>query len=141
MAKDHKKNSGWRMQTLEQLENDIWPKIRDSTFLVATCHALRKKPIIDFDIEDLRVMISQNFGIPFLIPVAIDKLEADLFVEGNFYPGDLFSAILEIDPIYWIGEDESIQRITEIADQNKEKLKNEFESLHFKYIDWLQLMD
>ena len=66
-----------RKQNLDQLENFEWgPPTFDSS-LVRTCHRLRQMPIGEFSVEDLRIMIGQNIGLMFLVPLALEKLADD----------------------------------------------------------------
>ena len=89
-------------KTLEQLERDIWDDTdSDISNLVQTCHALRKKPLKDFEIEDLRIMIGQRISLELLIPVALVELTKNLNAEGDMYPGDLLSSVLTSDKDYW----------------------------------------
>ena len=88
-------------KTIEQLENDIWKIQNDSTRLIQRCHELRKKPLNEFDIEDLRIMVGQNIGLKFLIPICIEKLQANLFAEGDFYEGDLLQSVFNVDEKFW----------------------------------------
>ena len=46
-------------------------------------------------------MISQKFGLQFLIPLALEKLQDDIFIEADFYYSDLLSNILAIDTSFW----------------------------------------
>jgi CDI immunity proteins len=87
------------MPTLEQLENDIWDDRDLPTTLIRRCHALRKKPIEEFTIEDLRTLLGQNIGLKHLMPIALAVLDREPLAEGDFYPGDLLSAILR--PANW----------------------------------------
>lgn len=93
----------WRFTTIELLEKDIWPNPvgEDATNLVKKCYALRKKVLNEFTVEDLRIMIGQNIGLDYLIPLAIEVLSADLFAEGDFYEGDLLNAVLTVRPGFW----------------------------------------
>ncbi len=59
-------------QTLEQLENEVWGEPEYHSHLVLTCHSLRKKPIDQFTVEDLRIMIGQNFGTKYSMPQALN---------------------------------------------------------------------
>ena len=54
--------------TIEKLESD-YRGDSDEYYsgLVKTCHTLRKKPLKDFTVEDLRIMIGQNIGLKYLI--------------------------------------------------------------------------
>ena len=92
-----------RDQSLEQLEDARWGAAPpDATHLIATAHELRRKPIGLLDAEDLRLLLSQREGVPFLVPLAIELLERDPLTEGDFYPGDLLSVVLRrVPPEYW----------------------------------------
>ena len=44
-------------------------------------------------------MIGQKFGLDYLIPIAVEKIQKDIFIEADFYEGDLLENILKIDKI------------------------------------------
>jgi CDI immunity proteins len=87
-------------RTLEQLEDEDWGEPEYDSNLVQTIHKLRRKPIGEFTIEDLRVMLGQKVGMEQFIPLALDRLEADPFASGDFYPGDLLGAVMAIPREY-----------------------------------------
>jgi CDI immunity proteins len=91
-----------RRQTLDQLEGvrSGMPEVGD-TSLVRRCLALRKVPIGEFGVEDLRLMIGQREGLLFLIPLALERLAVDPLVEGNLDPGDLLCAVLRAGAEFW----------------------------------------
>ena len=91
-----------RNNTLEELENDNWGTAPEtSTRLVTTIHELRKKPLKDFTVEDLRITIGQSFSLEFLIPLAIEELKQNILSEGHFYEGDLLQSVLSSDVNFW----------------------------------------
>src|SRR5438552_1638945 len=59
-----------------------------------------------FSVEDLRIMIGQRIGLPWLVPVALEVLEQDPLAEGDFYPGDLLGRVLSVGRDFWSGERE-----------------------------------
>jgi hypothetical protein len=59
-----------------------------------TVHALRDVPLPDLTVEDIRVLLSQREGVDVLTPVALDILDSNPLAEGDFYPGDLLTALL-----------------------------------------------
>jgi hypothetical protein len=79
--------------TLDQLEGVVWGEPTFDSYLVTTCHRLRSKPINEFSVEDLRIMIGQRIGLPHLIPLAVAALERDPLAEGDFHPGDLLASV------------------------------------------------
>ncbi len=91
-----------RNKSLQELDGHDWG---DGGFfpshLVLTCHALRRKPLRDFTIEDLRIMIGQNFSLDYLVPLAIEHLQHDPFAAGDFYEGDLLASVLKVKSSFW----------------------------------------
>ena len=81
-------------RSLEELEGLDWGAPTYDSYLVTTCHALRKKPLREFGVEDLRIMIGQNIGLPFLLPLALEVLKKEPLAAGDYYDGDLLAAVL-----------------------------------------------
>lgn len=92
----------WKQKSLEALEKVIvsQPQNEESS-LIKTCNQLRKKPIQEFTIEDLRLMIGQEIGLEFLIPLAIEKLTLDILAEGDYYEGDLLKSVINVHSTFW----------------------------------------
>jgi hypothetical protein len=89
-------------QSLEQIEGKPWgDPPAHATRLVATVHRLRRVPIDHLDTEGLRLLIGQQEGLDVLVPLAIERLEADPLAEGDYYPGDLLAAVLSVPTEYW----------------------------------------
>jgi hypothetical protein len=103
-----------RLKTLAELEGVATDAPPYDSYVMGTCHRLRKKPIGEFSVEDLRIMIGQNIGLFFLVPLALDILEPDPLVEGDFYPGDLLCALLRADPGYWERHSDQQARLGQI---------------------------
>lgn len=92
----------WQQKTLENLENKNWGEPDEApTGLVKRCLQLRRKIVDTFTIEDLRCMIGQEIGLPYLIPLAIEHLKENLFAEGDLYEGDLLQMVLKVDTTFW----------------------------------------
>lgn len=64
--------------------------------MVSECHRLRKIPLRDFTTENIRIMLSQNIGIKYLLPLALEKLEIDFLDVGDYFSGDLLSSVLRL---------------------------------------------
>ena len=88
-------------KTLEELEGESWGEPPYNSHLVTTCHRLRKVPLAQFTIEDLRIMIGQSFGVKYLLPMALDALKSEPLIQGDYYPGDLLSAVLNLKQEVW----------------------------------------
>jgi len=96
-----KLENNWRSKTLEALEKKKWQPADFDSFLVKRTHELRKKALNDFTIEDLRIMIGQQIGLDYLVPLALEVLKGNPFAEGDFYEGDLLQNVLKIESWFW----------------------------------------
>ncbi|MFC7842663.1 contact-dependent growth inhibition system immunity protein [Streptomyces sp. NPDC057382] len=91
-----------RASSLEALEGHQWPTPPPhATRLVATTHALRRRPIGELTVENLRLLIGQNVGLRHLLPLALEVLRDNPMAEGDLYEGDLLSAVLTRDQVVW----------------------------------------
>lgn len=115
--------NNWKQKTLEELENEVWSDERkEETYLIRTCAQLRKKRLVDFTTEDLRIMIGQTIGLPYLIPLALDVLYSNVLAAGDFYEGDLLVAVLKSDETYWQHEKKQWQRVIVLIEKNRNML-------------------
>jgi hypothetical protein len=87
--------------SLEQLEHSTWTDTDLLTGLIKNCHEYRKLPIRDLSVGQIRTLISQDIGVHFLLPKAMNLLTQNALTEGDFYPGDLLSAVLSLDHQVW----------------------------------------
>lgn len=102
--------------SLEQIENDPWGDApTGATRVVVTTHALRRVPLAALTVEDLRLLIGQHTALTVLVPLALDSLEKDPLIEGDLYPGDLLSAVLQVPADYWTGHDRESTRMRAVA--------------------------
>lgn len=108
------------MASLQQLESKDWGDPDTApTALIKRCIQLTKISVTDFSIEDLRVMIGQGFGLIYLIPLAIEKLQENILAEGDLFPGDLLSSMLKVDKSFW---DENKQLLISVQILAKDNL-------------------
>lgn len=112
--------------SIEQLENKIYPVVTDSTGLVLKITSLRKKPIADFSIEDMRICISQNESLVYLIPLAINQLTKDILAEGDFYEGDLLMAVIKSEKAFWAENKKLWQDIISLCEKSKNVIESSF---------------
>jgi hypothetical protein len=88
--------------SLDALDPPPWDSPpTDATTLIRRCHNLRRKPISEFTVEDLRLMIGQRIALAHLVPLALAHLDIDPLAEGDFYPGDLLTVVLHVQPSFW----------------------------------------
>jgi len=88
-------------KTLTELEKDDWGDSKSDSYIEQNCYSLRKKKIREFDVEDLRIMINQDIGLPYLLPKALQMLEEDPLAEGMHYKGDLLCSVLRVNSEFY----------------------------------------
>jgi hypothetical protein len=88
-------------KSLEELDGEDWGEPAYDSYVVRTCHALRRKPIGDLTTEEIRLAINQNIGLQWLLPLAIENLRKDPFISGDFFEGDLLKVTLSVPGPVW----------------------------------------
>ena len=96
-----KLQDNWQYKTLENLEKEVWEEPDFLSHVVKRANELRKIPLDQFKTEDIRLMIGQEIGLKYLVPLAIEVLKVDLFAEGDYYEGDLLQMVLKIPNDFW----------------------------------------
>ncbi|MGW0925157.1 contact-dependent growth inhibition system immunity protein [Streptomyces sp. NPDC002755] len=91
-----------RDRSLGELERDSWLATSGGeTRLMATVRELRRKPIGSLTVEDMRLLIRQEVGLAYLLPLAIEVLRTNPRAEGDMYEGDLLAAVLTRSAELW----------------------------------------
>lgn len=103
-----------RRKTLEEIENQTWNDMSFKSSLVTQVDNLSKVPIQDLTAGNLRLLIGQNIGLNALIPIALELLEDNIFLDSELFAGDLLNAVKSIDKDFW---------------SNNNSLKKDFEKL------------
>lgn len=113
-----------RSKTIEELEGIKWPSpTTDASNLISECHRLRKLPLETLSIENLRILLGQEIGIKYLVPIAIEHLERDPWVEGRYFEGDLLLNVLRIGSDYWCNHQDQFLRFSDVMDALKNRMK------------------
>jgi hypothetical protein len=102
-------------KSLQDLEHADWGEPTYHSHLVTTIHRLQHLPLRQFSVEDLRIMIGQNIGLQYLVPLAIEHLRRDPLAQGDFYPGDLLTMVRGADAEFWRNHPEWHKEVEEIA--------------------------
>jgi hypothetical protein len=125
-------------RTLEQLEGQVWPAPDIDTHLVLECHRLRKVPLNQFSVENLRIMIGQQVGLEHLLTIALEKLQVDPWLEGDYYPGDLLHAVVRVELEFWVRNEELRGRLDGIISELKSELESRRKLLEEKILPMWQ---
>ncbi|WP_337100130.1 contact-dependent growth inhibition system immunity protein [Paenibacillus sp. YIM B09110] len=110
-------------RTLEDLEGEVWGEADFKSSLVLKSHALRKKPINSLTNEDLRLLISQDLGLTYVISIAIERLSMNPFNSGDLFVGDLLATILKLNKKFLSDNPEIATEIDLIVKNAKEIIK------------------
>jgi hypothetical protein len=129
-----KLEANYRQKSIERLEKNTWPALPadEGSYLIKTCNALRKKPLHDFNTEDLRIMIGQEIGVYFLMPIVLEVLQENLFAEGDMYEGDLLKNVLNLNTKFWDDNKNYWFEMNELIKNRRQEIKEmKFDSSKF----------
>ena len=72
--------ASWRHSTIEELETQNFGNLDEApTGMIKRCLELCKVPLDQFSIEDLRLMVGQEFSPRYPIPLVIGYLRTDFY--------------------------------------------------------------
>lgn len=110
--------------TIENLEKKDFGNPNEApTNMVKRCLELCKVPLDKFTVEDLRLMIGQDFSLQYLIPLAIEHLQKDIFAEGDYYPGDLLNNVLSVETKFWTANRDLWAVVNELIKSKREDIE------------------
>lgn len=112
----------YKDNTLEEIDGKRWGEPEYTSSLVLNCYRLRRVPLKDFSVGDLRLMIGQGINLEYLVPLALEYLESDPLIEGSFYQGDLLNSVLGISREFWQRNPQLHRMTSEIAGKAKTRL-------------------
>lgn len=114
-----------RQRTLAEL--DRWEDTGiDEQHLSLLMRELRhagNTPLSELTIADLATLVSQKVGLPHVVPIALDRLEVDLFPDGRYYIGDLLEFVLRLDRTFWDTYPQYYDRLRNLLPQAYLKVK------------------
>ncbi len=61
------------------------------------------------------MLIGQGIGLEFLIPLAVELPQENPFVAGDYYPGDLLSVVMQVEPGFWQNHQDVYWSVSEIV--------------------------
>ncbi|MFG2592897.1 contact-dependent growth inhibition system immunity protein [Streptomyces sp. NPDC048438] len=89
-------------RTLDELDLPRWTlPAADATHLVREVHELRRVRLGKLGPADLRVLISQEVALPYVLPLTVRLLLEQPLVEASFYEGDLLLAAVSAPASAW----------------------------------------
>ncbi|PZT74766.1 MULTISPECIES: contact-dependent growth inhibition system immunity protein [unclassified Streptomyces] len=89
-------------QTLDELDAPRWPDASaGSTQLVRKVHALRRVPLGELRAADLRVLVSQQVALAYVVPLAVRLLLEEPLLDAYYYEGDLLLTTVNVPAPVW----------------------------------------
>jgi hypothetical protein len=79
-------------------------------------------PIGQLGLVDLRLLLLHERGLPWIIPLALDRLEADPFLVAGDSAGDLLVAVLLVDDAVWIAHPDLAERLRRVLALARERV-------------------
>jgi len=99
-------------KTLEELEGNVWPSLTEyPTQMVQKSYELRKIPISELKPGELRLLLTQNIGNEFLVPLAIKLLSENILIEAEYFSGDLLLSVIKSDTSFWKSNSEMLEKM------------------------------
>jgi len=111
-------------KSIEQLQCNSRSEAGSPSGVAARCHQFSRVPVKDLSTEQVRLLLSQDVGTIFLLDKTLQILETDILADGDFYPGDLLSAILNINKIYWKTKPDLAARLHVLLSQKRTMIRN-----------------
>jgi len=59
------------------------------------------KPLRRLELKELLLLVHHHVGLPYVVPMAIDRLEGQPWAQARHCPGDLLIALMEADSRFW----------------------------------------
>lgn len=89
-------------KSINELEGKgISKKPEFDSFTVIKTFELTNKKIKLLKPEDLRLLIGQNIGLKYLVPIAIEILKENPLIETDYFEGDLLIKVLNVQESFW----------------------------------------
>ncbi len=112
-----------RSKSIEELSGYYWFAPDFHSNVVLKSHALRRKPLAELSLEDIRMGVMQQVGVSYLVPVALEAVEKDPFVESLNFEAEIALTLLNIPFEYWQAHPElrtRMQRVYERIEETKD---------------------
>jgi hypothetical protein len=88
--------------TLEQLTGHRMPRPADApTDMLKAIFSAHKKPLDQLSDEEIRLLVTQQDGFPYLLDLVWPQLEENPLLDCGMYPGDILSNLLRADESVW----------------------------------------
>ncbi|AOG03953.1 hypothetical protein BSY19_3390 [Bosea sp. RAC05] len=116
--------------TLEQLTGtDVGSVDEASTNMVGDLIGAWKTPLDQLTGREIRLLISQQDGYPYVLDLVWPMLEDDPLLEAEFYPGDILSSLMRADDTAWRDRPNYKRRLKALYERALRRPDDETEAL------------
>ena len=88
-------------RSLVELDPDTWGEDLDDSPLGPMVRRTATKPVRRLEAGELLHLIINRASLEIAVPLALDKLEGQPFLQAETHPGDLVVALMEADATFW----------------------------------------
>lgn len=112
---DMKRDKRNEERTLTQLERDDWGVCASKSEIIQRLFKLRHKPLKLLEPGDLRTAIHFGVGMNYVLPIVLDALWNDPWLDAGNYADDLLAAALRVVPDVNLVHPDYCRRVLGIA--------------------------
>ena len=112
-----------RRQSIEDLSGYYWLAPETDSNVVLKSHGMRRKPLAELSLEDIRMGVIQQVGVSYLVPVALEVVERDPYAESLNFGAEITIALLDIPVEFWLTHEklrDRLQRVYERIEETKD---------------------
>lgn len=116
--------------TLEQLTGTDAGSVDEApTNMVRDLIGAWKTPLDQLTGREIRLLISQQDGYPYVLDLVWPMLEDDPLLEAEFYPGDILSSLMRADDTAWRDRPNYKRRLKALYERALRRPDDETEAL------------
>jgi len=104
-----------RDKTLNEVEGTAPAATSFRSHVTTEVHRLRDVPLSQLTTEDLRLLVGQEIGLHYVVPIAIERVEQQPLTNGDFYRGDLLVTLLRLPAAFWQHRRDWHRRVEQVA--------------------------
>lgn len=75
-----------------------------------------------------------NIGLEYLVPLALENLDDNIFAEGVYYCGDLIDVVLKVSKEFWESNPTYKNDIEHLIDKNIRTLDSKLSSFRQRFL-------
>ena len=100
-----------RSKSIEELTGYYWCAPEFESNVVLKSHAMRRKPLAELTLDDIRTGVMQQIVVSYLVPLALEVVEKDPYAESQAFPAEVTVALLNIPIEFWIAHKDLRNRL------------------------------